>query len=66
MPVITRSQILKTPFLQDILNSCHEVTVIGLEPPHNKFGEKISTILGVSPPRSLDTKGIPADVQVVL
>ena len=37
----TRSQILKMPFLQDIANSCHEVTVIGIEPPKKTFGEKI-------------------------
>ena len=50
----------KHHFLQDISNSCHEVTIIGLEPHPKNFGQKISTIL------SLDVKGGAADVQVVL
>ena len=51
--LITRSQILKHHFLQDISDSCHEVTVIGLEPPQTDFGEKISIILGASPPQNI-------------
>ena len=36
--------------------------MIGLEPPQKNFGEKVSTILGASPPQSLDIKGGAADV----
>ena len=64
--LITRSQTLKTLFFQDILNSCHEITVIGLEPPQKNFCEKISTFLGASPSQSLDIKEYAADAQVVL
>ena len=64
--LITRSQIMKTPFLEDISNSCQEVTVIDLELPQKNFGEKISTILGASSSQRVDIKGGAADVKVVL
>ena len=59
-------KISKRHFLKGILNSYHEVTVTGLEPPKEKFGEKISTTLVASPPQTFDIRGGGADVQVVL
>ena len=56
----------KCLFLQDISDSCHEVTVIGLEPPQNNFYENFLTFLGASPSQSLDIKEGAADAQVVL
>ena len=44
--LITHSKNFKMPFFRGISNSCHGVTVIGLEPLKRKFGEQISTILG--------------------
>ena len=56
----------KAIFLQDISNSCHEVTAIGLEPPQKDFGEKNSTILGASASQSCSIKGGAADIQAML
>ena len=64
--LIIRPKNFKTPFLQDISNSCHEVIVIGLKPLQKIFDEKISIILRVNPPQSFNIKGGAADVQVVL
>ena len=64
--LITPSQILKTPFFKGVLNSCHEVTVIGLKPPKKNFREKISIFLSASPSQSLDIKEGAADAKVVL
>ena len=52
--LITHSQILKTPFLQDILNSCHEAIVIGLKPPQKSFRKNISIFLAAGPSQSFD------------
>ena len=59
-------KISKWHFLRGVSNSCHGVTLIGLEPTQKRFGEKISIILGTSPPQSLDTKRDAADVQILL
>ena len=63
---ITCCQIFKCHFLQDISDSCHEVTAIGREPTQKNFCEKISIFLGASPSQSLDIKEGAADAQVVL
>ena len=44
--------------LQDIANSCHEVTATVIEPPQKNFDEKISKILGASSSQSLDIKRV--------
>ena len=64
--LITHSKNFKTPFLRAISNSCHGLTVIGLEPIPKNFGEKTSIILSARPPQSLDKKRGAADAQVVL
>ena len=46
----------KSHFLQDISNSYHEISLIGLEPPKKNFGEKISTTRS-NTPQNFDIKG---------
>ena len=64
--LITHSKNFKTPFFERYFKflpwgNCNRSKTI----PKN-FGEKISIILGASPPQSLDTQWDAADTQVVL
>ena len=59
-------KIAKRHFFGDILNSCHWVTDMGLEPHQKNFFENISKSIAARPLQSFDTNKGMADISVVL